>query len=159
AQPASKVLRCPADALPADGVYQDYAPGEIPDYPQGAYFGLTSYGANWGTQQLPTINGGVPYGAPPPVKDGLFHMNTRTRLTDITDGTSQTILLGERSHREPRWRLMYPTDPTQQNFVQWGKMWLSSLGYTYRQPFEQLNWKLPASLDTSAPSQGTPAWN
>src|SRR5262245_33230792 len=28
AQPASKALRCPADALPADGVYQFYAPGE-----------------------------------------------------------------------------------------------------------------------------------
>src|SRR5262249_20820430 len=27
AQPASKVLRCPADALPAGGVYQFFAPG------------------------------------------------------------------------------------------------------------------------------------
>src|SRR5262245_1852541 len=49
AQPASKVLRCPADALPADGAYQFYAPGEIAFYPQGWYIGLTSYGANWGT--------------------------------------------------------------------------------------------------------------
>src|SRR5262245_1594786 len=52
AQPASKVLRCPADALPADGVYQFYAPGEAAAFPQGLYYGLTSYGANWGTQQF-----------------------------------------------------------------------------------------------------------
>src|SRR5262245_4876426 len=48
-----KVLRCPADALPADGAFEWYAPGEISSYPQGIYFGLTSYGANWGTQQIP----------------------------------------------------------------------------------------------------------
>src|SRR5262249_26060705 len=53
AQPASKVLRCPADALPVDGVHQLLAPGENASYPQGAYYGLTSYGANWGTQQSP----------------------------------------------------------------------------------------------------------
>src|SRR5262249_54488395 len=98
AQPASKVLRCPADALPTDGVYQYYAPGENASFPQGYYLGLTSYGANWGTQQRPDY-------PTPLVKDGVFHINTRTRLTDITDGTSQTILLGERSHREPRWPL------------------------------------------------------
>src|SRR5262245_41736605 len=54
AQPASKVLRCPADpSLPADGAYQYYAPGENASFPQGVYYGLTSYGANWGTQQYP----------------------------------------------------------------------------------------------------------
>src|SRR5262245_11168789 len=53
AQPVSKVLRCPADLLPADGVYQYNAPGENRHWPQGWYLGLTSYGANWGTQLPP----------------------------------------------------------------------------------------------------------
>jgi prepilin-type N-terminal cleavage/methylation domain-containing protein len=35
AQPVSKVLRCPADALPGDGVHQRNAPGEIASFPQG----------------------------------------------------------------------------------------------------------------------------
>jgi hypothetical protein len=42
-----KVLRCPADALPADGAYPYYAPGELAFLPEGYYVGLTSYGANW----------------------------------------------------------------------------------------------------------------
>jgi prepilin-type N-terminal cleavage/methylation domain-containing protein/prepilin-type processing-associated H-X9-DG protein len=150
AQPASKVLRCPADALPADGVYQQYAPGEA-GFPQGQYWGLTSYGANWGTQQYPE-------GVSPLLKDGVFHINTRTRLTDISDGTSQTILLGERSHNELRWRLMYPATPWKQNLAYRG-WWASGLYWTSRQPFEQLNWKLPASLDAGAPDQYTPAWS
>src|SRR5262249_31148938 len=139
------------DALPADGVYQFYAPGERASYPQGLYSGLTSYGANWGTQQFPSDS-------TPLVKDGAFHYNTRTRLTDFADGTSQTILLGERSHHEPRWRLLSPTSPRSQNFANWGA-WTGGLSNPSRQPLEQLNWKLPASLDAGAPANGTPAWN
>jgi prepilin-type N-terminal cleavage/methylation domain-containing protein/prepilin-type processing-associated H-X9-DG protein len=149
AQPGSKVLRCPADALPADGVYQHYAPGETAEYPQGLYHGLTSYGANWGTQH--------PAPPTPLVKDGAFHYDTRTRLTDFADGTSQTIFLGERSHLEPRWRLLYPNSPPLQNLAYWGA-WTDGLDFTSRQPLEQMNWKLPASLDAGAPPLGSPAW-
>src|SRR5262249_17860687 len=146
-----KVLRCPADALPADGAYQFYAPGENASYPQGIFYGLTSYGANWGTQQTPIHLVGTL------VKDGVFHYNTRTRLTDISDGTSQTILLGEPPTHEPRWPPLWPDRPQNQNFLFWGK-WVTGLTNTSRQPFEQLNWKLPASLDAGAPALGSPAW-
>jgi prepilin-type processing-associated H-X9-DG protein len=171
AQPASKVLRCPVDALPPDGVSQFFAPGENALYPQGQYFGLSSYGANWGTQKFPSST------STPLKKDGAFHVNTRTRLTDFGDGTSQTILLGERSHHEPRWRLLYPTSLPSQNFASWGA-WSNGLEFTSRQPLElrvqlrfrfsfggntpasvTMNWKLPASLDTGAPPSRSRAWN
>src|SRR5262245_19521918 len=131
AQPAGKVLRCPVDTLPPDGVYQLFAPGENALYPQGQYFGLSSYGANWGTQLFPGS------ASTPLKKDGPFHVNTRTRLTEFVDGTSQTILLGERSHFEPRWRLLYPTSytPGEQDFASWGR-WSNGLEFTSRQPLE-----------------------
>jgi prepilin-type N-terminal cleavage/methylation domain-containing protein/prepilin-type processing-associated H-X9-DG protein len=57
-------------------------------------------------------------GEPGPDGEGVFFRNSRIALRDITDGTSQTILVGERSHRlgEATWvgsvtnALMYPTD-------------------------------------------------
>jgi prepilin-type N-terminal cleavage/methylation domain-containing protein/prepilin-type processing-associated H-X9-DG protein len=32
-----------------------------------------------------------------PTGDGIFYRNSRTRLTDITDGTSQTVMVGDRA--------------------------------------------------------------
>ncbi len=41
--------------------------------------------------------GGDESEVPGPTGAGVFYRNSRTRLTDITDGTSSTILIGERS--------------------------------------------------------------
>ena len=57
-------------------------------------------------------------GEPGPDGDGVFFRDSRVGLRDITDGTSQTILVGERSHRlgEATWvgsvtdAVMFPTD-------------------------------------------------
>lgn len=57
-------------------------------------------------------------GEPGPSGDGLFFRNSRVSLRDITDGTGQTIAIGERSHRlgEATWvgsvtnAIMFPTD-------------------------------------------------
>jgi prepilin-type N-terminal cleavage/methylation domain-containing protein/prepilin-type processing-associated H-X9-DG protein len=57
-------------------------------------------------------------GEPGPDGNGVFFRNSMVALKDVTDGTSQTIFLGERSHRlgEATWvgsvtnALMYPTD-------------------------------------------------
>ena len=57
-------------------------------------------------------------GEPGPSGDGLFFRNGKVGLRDITDGTAQTIAVGERSHRlgESTWvgsvtnAIMFPTD-------------------------------------------------
>ena len=55
---------------------------------------------------------------PGPAGEGVFFRDSKIALHDITDGSSQTILVGERSHRlgEATWvgavtgALLYPTD-------------------------------------------------
>ena len=76
---------------PAPAVLEYFPPG-TPGWPDGQYFGLTSYGPNTGTRGLRTY----PY-----VQDGVMHINTRVRVADVTDGTTNTILFGEMYHHDP----------------------------------------------------------
>jgi prepilin-type N-terminal cleavage/methylation domain-containing protein/prepilin-type processing-associated H-X9-DG protein len=140
---AVPTLVCPSDALPSPPVYEAIPPGQSPFFPDGLYQGVTSYGANFGTQPPPSP-------PTPLVKDGVFHYNSKTQLTDITDGTSATILFGEGSHFEPRWQtfLRSNTDLDSRS------AWYTLLAVT-RQPLERINYMLPATL----PARGTPAWN
>ena len=64
------------------------------------YYALTSYGGNGGTRSykpsnadptLDTVSG----------RDGIFHVNGRVGFRDVTDGASNTLLFGERSHFDP----------------------------------------------------------
>ncbi len=78
-----KILICPSDGAmpnPAVGQYGVY------------YFGLTSYGGCSGTSQTTTTGSQS-------LKNGMFYMNSSVRITDVTDGTSSTLMFGERSRR------------------------------------------------------------
>lgn len=95
--PAAAVLStfvCPADPIE-----------ENPVLAAGRYYGITSYGGNGGTRSFhPDVA----------TCDGIFHttgpasvpqpFQAPMRLSDIRDGTSQTLLFGERSHRDPHLR-------------------------------------------------------
>ncbi len=56
------------------------------------YFGMNSYGANGGTRSWYITN---------MTTDGVFWINSRVRMDDIRDGTSNTLLFGERYHNDP----------------------------------------------------------
>jgi len=78
-----KILICPAD-------------GAMPNPPVGQYgvysFGLSSYGGCSGTSATTTSGNQS-------LKNGMFFMNSSVRITDVTDGTTNVLLFGERSRR------------------------------------------------------------
>jgi prepilin-type N-terminal cleavage/methylation domain-containing protein/prepilin-type processing-associated H-X9-DG protein len=142
---ALKVLACPSDYLPTPNVYA-LALGTTT-----YYYGLTSYGANWGTTAPPTFPTPLP-------KDGVFEYNTKTQVTDIADGSSQTILFGEGSHYEPLFGYLQAgakTDPYYYAYL--GGNWLSQSDTT-RVAAERINYMLPSSIAASPPKAGTAAW-
>jgi prepilin-type N-terminal cleavage/methylation domain-containing protein/prepilin-type processing-associated H-X9-DG protein len=89
-----KILTCPADsALPNPPVVLYQRGGT--DY----YFALTSYGGCSGTLRSSTDYRSM---CPPPDRsspDGMVWTNSSVRITEVTDGTSNTLHFGERSHR------------------------------------------------------------
>jgi prepilin-type N-terminal cleavage/methylation domain-containing protein/prepilin-type processing-associated H-X9-DG protein len=75
------LLICPADIFPNGYVVAD---GSL-------YFGLTSYGGCSGTSATSTT-------ASQMLLNGLFWMNSSVTMNQITDGTSNTLMFGERAH-------------------------------------------------------------
>src|SRR5262249_13055431 len=76
-------------------------------FPQYAYargfYGLSSYGGNAGKRS---------FGPNYATRDGVFFQDSRIRLADVTDGASNTFLLGELSHLDPEFdRLAFTYSP------------------------------------------------
>ena len=82
------IFRCPSDAFAAQ---TPQGLSSQPQYP----FGLGSYGVSSGTDSAWIT------GTYPEKNDGIIYFNSRTKITAITDGTSNTLLGGERSFNDP----------------------------------------------------------
>jgi prepilin-type N-terminal cleavage/methylation domain-containing protein/prepilin-type processing-associated H-X9-DG protein len=155
-----RILACPSDWLPDPPLYEASPPNPSnPVLPDGSYWGLTSYGGNWGAN-FPLPNASITASTPPLVKDAVFSYNSKTALTDIADGTSQTILLGEASHFEPLYAYLNAaaqSDPY--NYAWQSAFWNGGSLGTARRPLERINYVFPASVATNPPKAGTPAYN
>jgi prepilin-type N-terminal cleavage/methylation domain-containing protein/prepilin-type processing-associated H-X9-DG protein len=85
---------CPSDALPRPAVDQNDTS------PSPRHWGLVSYGGNAGIRATGWET-----------RDGIFFGGSAVRIADVTDGTSNTLLLGERNHWDPNYDLLCPKDP------------------------------------------------
>jgi prepilin-type N-terminal cleavage/methylation domain-containing protein/prepilin-type processing-associated H-X9-DG protein len=102
---------CPVDLMPMNPIQLG----------PNLYGSLTSYGANGGTQTMLPNQATV---------DGVFGMagllsqpnpnQTARKIADILDGTSTTILFGERYHLDPAWDswVNAPFNPAPDPFMQ-----------------------------------------
>ncbi len=80
-----KILTCPADQLPGPPVVQGYS---------NYYLGMISYGAVAGTVSTYYSSATL---------DGIFYINSNFKVTDVSDGTSNTLFFAERFHYDPNW--------------------------------------------------------
>jgi prepilin-type N-terminal cleavage/methylation domain-containing protein/prepilin-type processing-associated H-X9-DG protein len=101
-----KLLICPSDQLP-DPVWeltQFYPVLPVPTWSFG-FYGMSSYGGNAGKRSV--LTGGLP-DLPRLSKDGVIYVGSSVRLADITDGSSNAFLFGERFHYDPEYELQRP---------------------------------------------------
>jgi prepilin-type N-terminal cleavage/methylation domain-containing protein/prepilin-type processing-associated H-X9-DG protein len=120
-----KTFICPADSLP----------GEPIDTSEGAsspprHWALTSYGACAGRRS---------YRRNVQTQDGPFIHNVPRRFADITDGTTNTIFLGERAHFDP----VFDSIPGE-NLDEWGWWAFGAEGDVLLSAAERINWLMPA---------------
>ena len=88
-----EILLCPSDPLTEP--VSEYTAGSIA-WAWG-YYGLSSYGGNGGKRTV--LTGGPPHFSRM-ARDGVFFIGSCVGLKDITDGASNTLLFGERFHRD-----------------------------------------------------------
>jgi prepilin-type processing-associated H-X9-DG protein len=97
-------LICPTDSLPESVTELTAAYSASPPWSRGHY-GMSSYGGVAGRR---SVNPGGPPDFPGISRDGIFFLGSRVRLADVTDGSSQTLLFGERYHEDAEFDLRRP---------------------------------------------------
>ena len=100
------IHRCPSDQL---NLWYYYHLGMIPE--AWGYYGIGTYCGNAGRRSYPPAKLS---------RDGILSLDSNVGLADITDGSSNTFLFGERSHRDPEYDRNAIVRPSYYPLADWG---------------------------------------
>lgn len=126
-----RVLLCPADTAPEQTTFQNNL-GRF-------YFGANSYGGNPGI--IGTFYRDMD-------ESGVFYINSRVTVVDIRDGTSNTLLFGERNRIDPVFDALNGNGGPLEQSSGWA--WANNFpGYDYLfGARQQINWMIPPNINS-----------
>jgi prepilin-type N-terminal cleavage/methylation domain-containing protein/prepilin-type processing-associated H-X9-DG protein len=145
-----KILLCPSDRLPERVWELTAETAASPPWSRG-FYGLSSYGGSAGRR---AVHSGGPPVFPRISRDGLFYLDSRIRLTDVTDGASHTFLFGERLHHDPEFDrlrpLVWPDATPVAGWGRWG--YVANAGVMFQVTLHTaapINYRVPPGGDFS----------
>ena len=124
---------CPTNPFGGNYLNQQATPGGPSDQ---RYF-ITSYFGCSGTTSYPFYNATRP--STTWCHDGVFTKNRRWGFSEIVDGLSNTLLLGERHYFDPHFDLL-----TGDKIKDWGWVWFGGDTDTFLSTYVPINYRFPA---------------
>jgi prepilin-type N-terminal cleavage/methylation domain-containing protein/prepilin-type processing-associated H-X9-DG protein len=142
-----KLLLCPSDLLPKK-VFQVPSVAAYPQYDWAVgFYGVGSYGGNGGTHSFGAVV----------TRDGMFFQDSKIHLADVSDGVSNTLLFGERSHNDLEFENL-ANGTFRSPLGQWGMWALAFATSGGSLPHHMLSTPVPINYQTP-PSAGGPQLN
>jgi prepilin-type N-terminal cleavage/methylation domain-containing protein/prepilin-type processing-associated H-X9-DG protein len=143
-----QILLCPSDPLPQPVIQSTLLLN--PPWSWG-FYGMSSYGGNAGKRSVHT---GFAPAFPFMTRDGIFFIDSSLRLADVSDGTSNTLLFGERFHHDPEFDIRQPVVwPGSSLMTAWGR-WgyvanTGAMGNVTLHTAAPINYRVPPGGDFS----------
>jgi len=132
-----KTYICPSN--PGDALNKSFSGSGSNQYFTGSYL------ASGGTRGYPRWSTGNAVPSLFQFQDGAFNQNTRYKLTDLIDGTSNTLLFGERHYFDPVFDAGPPTVPFSDRIGNWGWTWFGAQGDCFFGTSAPINFKWSAA--------------
>jgi prepilin-type N-terminal cleavage/methylation domain-containing protein/prepilin-type processing-associated H-X9-DG protein len=143
-------LLCPSDDNQKRQVSSTFDGGPY-GFPAGSVAGTCAYRANGGYEDLPSPQRGI--------AAMMIYDSVSVKITDITDGSSSTLLLGEHStHYDPLWAVTiaaavqqlgptaaWSTDETHPVYTAWSTGYYCQVGSADAERGLPINWRIPST--------------